>query len=368
MAFLGHGRQGQRLGDEAREEREGRDRGRPDQAEDRGRRHRLEQPAQFGRLDGPDPQHHRAHAHEQQRLVDDVHEGVRRRAIDGELGADTDPHDHEAELVVEREGQHLAQVILDHREEDREGRHDGADPDQLVGARIAPRQGIDRQLGGEGRQHDRPGDGRLGIGVLQPVVQEGEGALDAEGDEDQEAAQRLDGQRLVKGPAAGLAGTDDRTGEEQHAGQDVDRQIAQAGLVGGIVAGTPDQEDRGDRGQFPEHEEREQVAGEYGTQTGTGIDQTGGIGDAVLLMQPVERIDESGDDEDQAPDPGQTVKAEGFQRETAQRDDPAKMVAGRRVEPQAERQHRRDQREGLAHLVDRESRCQQAGNDDRPGR
>ena len=297
-----------------------------------------------------------------------MHKGVCRGAIDGQLGTDTDADDHEAQLVVERIGQHLAQIILDHGKEDREGRHDGADPDQLVGSGIAPRQRIDGQLGGEGREDHGAGNGGLGIGVLQPVVQEGEGAFDAEGDEDQETAQRLDRECLVEGPATGLAGPDHRTGQQQHAGQDVDGQIAQAGLVGGIIAGAPDQEDRGDRRQLPEHEQGQQVTGKDGAQAGTGIDQSGGIGDAVLLVQAIKPVDEGGDDEDQAPDARQPVEAEGFHRETAQLDEPADMVTRGRIEPQAQRQHRRDQGQALARSMEGEGRGQQAGDNDRPGR
>ena len=150
-----------------------------------------------------------------------MHESVRGGAVERQLGADADTDDHEAELVVERIGQDLAKVILDHGEEDREGRHHGADIDQDLRPGITPRQGIDRQLGGEGGKHDRAGNGRLGIGVLQPVVQEGEGAFDAEGEEDQETAQRVHREALVKRPAAGIGGVDHRTGQHHELGSRV---------------------------------------------------------------------------------------------------------------------------------------------------
>jgi hypothetical protein len=123
---------------------------------------------------------------------------VRDRAVQRQLGADADADHHEAELVVEAVGEHAPQVVLDHRVEDRERGHGRADPDQDLGAREAARQRVDRELGGERRQEDRAGDGRFGIGVLQPVVQQREGALDAEGEEDQPVAGALEPGRCAR--------------------------------------------------------------------------------------------------------------------------------------------------------------------------
>ena len=118
-------------------------------------------------------------------LEQDVGEGVGDRAVEGELGADADADDHEAELVVEAVGQHAPQVVLDHGIEDRKRGHRGADRHQNFGAGESARQRVDGDLGGERRQQHRAGDGRFRIGVLQPVVQQRERALDAEGEEDQ---------------------------------------------------------------------------------------------------------------------------------------------------------------------------------------
>ena len=80
----------------------------------------------------------------------------------------------------------------------------------------APRQRVDRQLGSESRQDDGARDGCLGIGVLQPVVHEREGGLDAEGDEDQHARRRLQIE-AVEGDGPGLTVMDHRASQQQHA-------------------------------------------------------------------------------------------------------------------------------------------------------
>ena len=68
------------------------------------------------------------------------------RAVQGQLSTDADADDHEAELVVEAIGQHLAQVIFDHREDDRKQRHRAADQNQFFSASESSSQSIDRQL------------------------------------------------------------------------------------------------------------------------------------------------------------------------------------------------------------------------------
>ena len=185
VALVGRGGEDQRLGDEAAEQGKGGDRGRADDAEGGGPGHGLVEPAQVRAVDVADPMEHRAHRHEQKRLIDDVGEGVRRRAVDGQFGADADAADHEAQLVVEAVGENPPEVVHDHRVEDRKGRHGGADVNQDLGPRVAPGKRIDGELGGEGAEPDGAAHRGLGIGVLQPVVQEREGAFDADGEEDQ---------------------------------------------------------------------------------------------------------------------------------------------------------------------------------------
>lgn len=72
--------------------------------------------------------------------------------------------------------------------EGREGGHRRSDPDQEFGARKA-RASIDAELGGESGEDDGYRSASPpGRRPPQPVVQEGEGAFDAEGDEDERAA------------------------------------------------------------------------------------------------------------------------------------------------------------------------------------
>jgi IS5 family transposase len=96
--------------------------------------------------------------------------GVCDGAVQRHLGADADPHDHEAELVVQAVGEHTPEIILDHGVEDRKRRHQRTDRHQDLGAGEAARERVDRELRGERREEDRAGLRRLGIRILQPIV------------------------------------------------------------------------------------------------------------------------------------------------------------------------------------------------------
>ena len=86
--------------------------------------------------------------------------------IQRQLGADPNPHYHEAELIVEAVAEHFAQIVLNDRKKDREERHHNADADQHLGTGESPRQSIHREFGGEGTEENRAGYGCLRVGVL----------------------------------------------------------------------------------------------------------------------------------------------------------------------------------------------------------
>ncbi len=56
-------------------------------------------------------------------------------SVDGQGRSDTDAAHHEPDLVDEAVGQDPPDVVLQYRVKDREGRHEGAEPDQQLGAR-----------------------------------------------------------------------------------------------------------------------------------------------------------------------------------------------------------------------------------------
>ena len=207
---------------------------------------------------------------------------------------------HEPELVVEAVCQHPAQVVLDDGEEDGEHRHRRPDRHQDVDAGEAAGEAVDRELGGEGAEDDGAGYRGLGVGVLQPVVQQREGALDAEGEEDQGAAEVVEPRvaEVVEGERPGGVVTDQKAGQQQHAGADLDEEVAHAGAEGALAAAGPDQEDRSYRGELPVNEEGEQVAGENGAHGGADVHGPAGVLQAVPEVEGVDRRDDGGHAED----------------------------------------------------------------------
>ena len=111
------------LADESAEKRKGRNGSGPDDAKPARPRHGTEKSTQFGSPDFAGPVENRAHAHEEQPLVDDVSKYVGDGAVDGQRGTDSDAYHHKADLIDLAVAKHPSQVILDDRKEDREHGH-----------------------------------------------------------------------------------------------------------------------------------------------------------------------------------------------------------------------------------------------------
>ena len=238
---------------------------------------------------------------------------MRHGAVDRQFGSNSDPDDHEAELVVQAVGQNPPQVVLDHGVEDRERGHHRADPDQHLGAGVAARKRIHRELGGEGREPDRPGDRGLGIGVLQPVVQQRECTLYSEGEENQPAARRADAKQIEPDRAARLE-MHHRASEQQHAGCELHQQIAHRSAPRPFRAPRPDEHDRSRRRELPVDEQRDQVAGEHRAERAAGIRERRDLLVRIILVQRVDDVEQRGDREDVAESEAQTIDTHQHQR------------------------------------------------------
>ncbi len=143
-------------------------------------------------------------------------------------------------------------------------------------------------------------------------MQEGEGALDTEGREDQPAGQAVESD-VGEGERAALLQVQQGPGQQQHAGQDLDHQVAQAGGQGAFTAPGPHQEHRGNREQFPEHEQCQEIAGEHGTQCAAGVHHGGDMLQRVLHVQGEDDRDECRDQEQVAEHPAEAVDAQRHQ-------------------------------------------------------
>ena len=108
LVLLEAGRDDHGFADKAAEEREGRDGQAADQGEDKGPRHFSVEPAQFGELALAGHVQHRAAAHEEEALVENVGEGVGAGAVDGHLGAEPHAGHHVADLADDVVGQQPA--------------------------------------------------------------------------------------------------------------------------------------------------------------------------------------------------------------------------------------------------------------------
>ncbi len=274
-ALVGSGLRNQRLGRETRSQREAGYRQRADDAADGRQRHGAKQPAEIGALAFAGAVDDHAGAHEQQRLVDDVRERVRRGAVQRHLRADADRADHEADLVDDRVGENAARVVFEQRVDNAVHDHVEADPDQY---RLAGEQQDQRQyrgLGGECRQEHRAGRTRFRVGVGEPGRQRRRRGVDQDADQDHPGIE-IGRQHRLDVDRTGVHDDTLDTDLQNDAAQQVHDRVANAGGARGRRAAAPDDHGRKQRHQLPEQEQRDQVAGEAYADGAGGIGMAGG--------------------------------------------------------------------------------------------
>ena len=260
----------QGLADKAGSEREGGDRQCADDAVDGGDRHGLEQPPEIGALAFPGHVKDAAGGHQQQRLVDDVGKGVGGGTVQGQFRADADGADHETHLVDDAVREDSAHVVFQQGVDDAVEHHVEADPDQNLCAGKADQQGEHGGLGGERAQKDHAARAGFRIGVGNPGGQRRSARVDQETDQDQDVG----GVVRQHGSEVGVSGHahppyDPR--HQDHAAEQVDQQVAEAGIPGAFAARRPDHQGGTQGHDLPEDEQGDQVATESHAHGGAGV-------------------------------------------------------------------------------------------------
>ena len=258
-----------------------------------------------------------------------VGEGVGRGAVERKLverriaaAGEADAADHEADLVDDRIGQDAPHVVFQQRVDDPVEDHVEADPDQQFHARKAADQHQYRDLRREGREENHAAPGGFRIGVGQPGREGRRAGVDQEAGQDQPGARTVEAEDVLDRLAAegdGLCG-DNIVGDpchQDHAAEQVDRGIAQAGGTGAGRRRRPDHQCRADRHDLPENEDRDNVAGEGDAERRAGV----AIGSRQLrrpvLRQGEQPAGERHDRKNRAEQPGQPVAAHQLEVERA---------------------------------------------------
>ena len=151
QVLLGGGGDRHRFADEAAEQGKGGNGGGADHAAHGREGHGFVKPPEVGGPDLPGHVEHRSGGHEQQRLVDDVAEGMGDHPVDGQRRADPDAADHETHLVDQAVGQHPPHVVDDDRVKNRKAGHERPGPDQQLGTRERSGPGYRRRSWWSGR-------------------------------------------------------------------------------------------------------------------------------------------------------------------------------------------------------------------------
>jgi len=226
---------------------------------------------------------------------------VRHRAVDSQFGADPDADHHETDLVDHAVHEHAPQVILDHRIENGERSHRGAEQDEhpdstdLCAGETAC-QRVDRHLGRERRQEYGARHGRFGVRIGGPVVQQREHAFDPERDEDQQRARTIQSEvRRVERDRPGLVRVQYDPREQDHARGELHDEVAHPGAVGPFRLTGPDQEHRTDGEDLPEHEQRDQVTRKDGPDRAARVHQGSGLLGRAAHPECVDQANQCGE-------------------------------------------------------------------------
>ena len=249
----------------------------------------------------------RARAHEQKPLVDDVGEGVRRGAVEGQLRADADARHHVAHLADDVVGQKPPAVVLEHRVDHPVDGHRRPHPDQGLGARKGPDQHVNRGLGGEGAQENGAGDGGLRVGVGEPGIQRRHRRVDHEGDQDEQEGEPA---LPAQGPdqeGAALQAEEHDAAEQQHAPGDMHHEIAEPGADRRLAAAGEDQVGGRERHDLPGHEQGEPVPGEDHAERAAHVQVGGHVLFRPLHVEGVDHADQGHDGEHQGEHQAQLV-------------------------------------------------------------
>ena len=244
---------------------------------------------------------HGTHRHEQQPLEQHIVAGVRHRAIDGEFGAQADPHDHETDLVDHAVTENLAKIVFDHGVEDGEEGHHGTDGDQFLGAGEEARQRIDGGLGREDAQEHGAGGGGTRVGIDDPGVEQRKSCLDAERDQDPQRPGRgqIEHSEFLDDQASASLLVQQDTDQQTEAGRDLEAEVSQPRGDGLSIAARPDDESRGHGEHLPGDEQGDQIAGEHRADGTSGVEQCRGQLEAAAMVKRVDDTDGGSDQKQQ---------------------------------------------------------------------
>ena len=283
------GLEGQPLGDEAVQRRQGGDRDAADQEGERGLRHAVDQAAEMLHVALAGGGQHRAGAEEQQalehRVVEHVEQrrGQRQRRAGGQpVGAErqrqAEADEDDADVLDRVVGEQPLQVVLhqrvehaEHRGDAAERQHDDAGPPGRRAQQVEDDadEAVDRDLGHHPAHQRGDVARRGGMRQRQPDVQRHQAGLRSGADQRQHQHERGDARRRVRGAhrgegvAAGGAGQQAEAQQQRQAGEARHHEIDVAGAgVAALAVVRHHQRPGGERHQLPGEQEAEGVVGD----------------------------------------------------------------------------------------------------------
>ena len=232
-------------------------------------------------------------------------------------------------------------------------------------AREHPRESVDGQLCRKGRQDNRADHRGLRIGILQPVVQEGKGCLDAQRNEDEQCARFIQaGEGRDRKVAARLVHIANAS-QQQDAGQNLDAQIPHGGEISSARPCPQNQEDRCNGRQFPEHEQGHHVAREGRRDGGPCIGNRHTVLQTVVCVPRIDRVQQRREQECEAENVAEIVDPIENHLDT-------QRVAGQQIHVPIRDRNQQDGNDGrgngqsLTHAANRQEKGAKADSNQEP--
>ncbi len=283
---------------EAAEEGESRNGHRPDDIEDHRQRHGFVESPQARELCRSRHVQYGAGPHEEERLVEDVGEGMGRRPVHGQVRSDADPGHHVSDLADDVIGQHPADVVFDDGVADAEDGHGRSHDGQDLKSGKSARQDVYRRFRRKGAEEYGAFDGRLRIGVGKPGVERQYGGIQGKPAEDQVFGEpRVGRSDAVEGKTPRLVVVEHHPGKKEESAEDMNEEVAESRVDRLFRPPVPDEEDGGKGHDLPEDEQGEVVAGKDRAQRTSHIQESGDVVPAFLDMERIEGAEKGHDGE-----------------------------------------------------------------------
>ena len=280
-----------RLADEAVEERYTGDGERCHEEAGCHERHPLRHAAELVNLAYTRCINNRTSAHEQQRFIQNMREGMGSSTIQRHRRANANAGNHEADLADDMVAQEAAHIVFHNRISGTIKRHEAAKAHEEVRACKDTDQRVHSNLRGEGAEEDAAGNRALRIGIDQPGVDRRDSCVDSHADQYSPEGQVMRSLGQISNKCIAATNLEEDTEQQKVTAQHMHQKIAQTCTTRGRSVAAPDQKQRGDSQCLPEENQGQPILRQRYAKGAACVGHGAQGLHAVLIMAGVQAAD-----------------------------------------------------------------------------